>query len=208
MRSIAPLVLRPWTLPLIVVALIAPGVAAFSLVGPQLGLAVGALTVAAVIAIAAKARYEEEIEVAPSPDARYRLLIVTTAPIDEPRLVERLAAIAAEGDALDASGVEPELRVLAPVRPSRLERWATDVEGARDAARRALVVSLASLAAAGLDATGRVGDADPVQAIEDELHTFAAREVVLLEGSGIGAEEADEIRRRLDRPVRELAAAR
>lgn len=208
MRSIAPIVLRPWTLPLIVVALIAPAVAAFSLVGPQLGLAVGALTVAGVVAIAVRARYEEEIEVAASPDARYRVLVVTTAPIEDPRTIERVAAIAAEGDALGTSGGEPELLVLVPVQPSRLERWATDVEGARDAARRALVVTLASLAAAGLDASGKVGDEDPVQAIEDELHTFAAREVVLLDGPGIGPEQVQEIRRRLDRPVRELSRAR
>ena len=207
MRKLTPIVLRPWTLPLIVLALIAPAVVAFSLVGPQLGLAVGALTVFAVIAVAANARYEEEMRVAASPDARYRLLVVTTAPIEDPRMVERVAGIAAEGGALGEQAHDPELLVLAPVQPSRLERWATDVQGPRDAARRALVVSLAALAAAGLDARGKVGDADPVQAIEDELNTFAAREVVLLDGPGIGPEQAEEVRRRLDRPVRELAAA-
>ncbi len=204
MRSIAPLVLRPWTLPLIVLALSVPAIAGFALVGPQLGLAVGALTVAAVIAVAARARFEEEMEVAPQPDARYRLLIVATDPIDDPVVVERVAEIAAEGRALGDLDAEPELLVLTPARPSLLDRWATDLAAARDAARRALVVSIASLATAGLDASGRVGDADPVQAIEDALHTFAAREVVLVDGPGLGADDAEQIRRRLDRPLRQL----
>jgi len=205
MRRLVPLVLRPWTLPLIVLALIVPSIAAFSLVGPQLGVAVGALTATVLIGIAARMRFEEEIEVAPSPDERYRMLVVSTGPIENPAIVERVAELAEEGTSLtDGSPATPQLLVLAPAQPSLLDRWATDLRAARDLAHRALVVSLASFAAAGIDATGKVGDADPVQAIEDELHTFAAREVVLVDGPGIGHEQVEEVRRRLDRPVREI----
>ena len=205
MRRLVPLVLRPWTLPLIVLALIVPSIAAFSLVGPQLGVAVGALTATVLIGIAARMRFEEEIEVAPSPDERYRMLVVSTGPIEDPAIVERVAELAEEGTSLtDGSPATPQLLVLAPAQPSLLDRWATDLRAARDLAHRALVVSLASFAAAGIDATGKVGDADPVQAIEDELHTFAAREVVLVDGPGIGHEQVEEVRRRLDRPVREI----
>ena len=56
-----------------------------------------------------------------------------------------------------------------------------------------------------LGVAGRVADADPVQAIADQLPTFAAREVVLVTGPGIGPDEVDQVRRRLDRPVRLLA---
>jgi hypothetical protein len=202
MRRLMPLVLRPWALPLIVLGLVVPSVAAFSIVGPQLGLGVGALTVFVLVVIAARARFDEEIEVAPSPDARYRLLVVARQAVDDPATVERIAQVAAEGERTGAG--EPELRVLAPAPVSRLDRWASDLGEARDEAQRFLALSLASLAAAGLEATGKVGDPDPVQAIEDELRTFPAREVVLAGDDGLDAGQVEEIRRRLDRPVRQL----
>jgi hypothetical protein len=203
MERLVPLVLRSWSLPFVVLALVAPSVAAFSLAGPALGLAVGALTATAVIALAARARFDEEIEVATPPDRRYRLLVVAPEPLDDPALVERIVAIASEGEG--AAGREPaELRVLVPARSRRLDRWASDLEPARDQAQRTVAVSLGSLAAAGLDAAGSVGDGDPVQAVEDELRAFPAREVLLVDGPGLGSGEVEEVRRRLDRPVREL----
>jgi hypothetical protein len=203
MRRLVPLVLRSWTLPLVVLALVAPSVAAFSLAGPAPGLAVGALTVAAVVALAARARFDEEIEVAVAPDGRNRLLVVAPEPLEDPALVSEIAAIASAGEA--AAGPGPtEVRVIAPARSSRLDRWASDLEPARERAQRTVAVSLGTLAAAGLDAAGSVADGDPVQAVEDELRGFAAREVVLVDGPGIGAGEVEEVRRRLDRPVREL----
>jgi hypothetical protein len=203
MTRLVPLVLRPWALPLIVLALIAPAIAAFSLVGPALGLAVGALTVAAVLVFAARARFDEAIEVAPTRDRRYRLLVVTAEPLDDPGVIDRVASIASEGEA--AAGARgSQVRVLAPARASRLDRWASDLEPARAAARRTIAVSLGTLAAAGLEADGRVGDEDAVQAIEDELRAYAAREIVLVDGPGLGAGELEEVRRRLDRPVRRV----
>ena len=202
MRRLMPVVLRPWTLPLIVLALVAPSVAAFSIVGPQLGLAVGAFTVAAVILLAARAGYEEEIEVAAQPDARYRLLVVAPDAIDDPAAVEWIAAVAEEGRRHSTG--EPELRLLAPARMSRLDRWASDVRRSHDHAQRALALSVAAFAAAGLEATGSVGDGDAVQAIEDELRTFPAREVVLAGGESFPRSEVEELRRRLDRPIREI----
>ena len=205
MRRLVPLVLRSWSLPLVVILLVAPSVVAFSLVGPQLGLAVGALTAGAVVVLAARARYDEEIEVAPSPDDRYRLLVVTPEPLDDPAVVEQIVSIASEGvAATPGRGAPAELRVLAPARSSRLDRWASDLEPARGSAQRTLALSLASLAVAGLEASGHVGDGDPVQALEDELRGFPAREVVLIDGPGLGVSEIADVRRRLDRPVREL----
>ena len=68
-----------------------------------------------------------------------------------------------------------------------------------------LALSLATMAAAGVDASGSGGDADPVQAITDELHDYPAREVLLVAGPVLGRAEAEEVGRRLDRPVRLLA---
>jgi hypothetical protein len=199
-----PLVIRPWILPLIVAALVLPIIGGFLLAGPPLGLAVGALAVASLLVVAARAQYDEPIEVQPSGDRRYRLLVVSGEPV-EPETVERIAEIASEGRALLDRGEPAELLVLAPAHLGLLDRWASDLGDARDAAARALAVSIAALAAAGLTATGRVGDPDPVQAISDELASFPAREVVLVAGPTLGSVEAREVRRRLDRPVRLLS---
>jgi hypothetical protein len=206
MRRLVPIVFRPWTLPLIVLALVLPSIAGFALVGPQLGLAIGALTATALIVLAARARYDEPIEVATRPDRRYRLLVVASEPISEPSEAQRVSAIAAEGNrALGSDNGEPEILVLAPAIQGTLDRWASDVRKARDRAQEVLAVSMGTLTAAGLDVRGSVGDADAVQAIEDELRTFPAQEVVLVHGPDLGSEEDIEIRRRLDRPIRILA---
>lgn len=206
MRKLVPIVLRPWTLPFIVLALVAPSVAAFAVAGPQLGLAVGALTAGAVIVLAARARYDEPIEVAPRTDRRFRLLVVAVNPLADPREVEEIAAIVADGQRLlgAAEAGEPEVLVVAPAAQGTLDRWASDVGKARARARDVLAVSVGTLTAAGLDVRGRVGDPDAVQAIEDELRDFPAQEVAL---AGLSRADAEEVGRRLDRPVRRLAQA-
>jgi hypothetical protein len=206
MNRLVPLVIRPWMLPLIVAALAVPIIAGFLVAGPPLGLALGALAATTLLVLAARAQFDEPIEVRSSPDRRYRLLVVADEPVAEPRAVERIAEIANEGRAVLDRTEAPEVLVLAPARIGLLDRWATDVDAAREAAARVLAISIAALSAAGLDASGRVGDADPVQAITDELTTFPAREVVLVAGPGLGADEAEELGRRLDRPVRLLDA--
>ena len=204
MRRLMPVELRPWTLPLIVGALIAPTVAAFAVAGPQLGLAVGALTAAVVVVLAARAGYDEPIEVAPGPDRRYRLAVLTVDPIEAPATVDGLARIAAEAGRPGVDGEEPHVLVVAPAVASTLDRWASDVRAARERAQRNVAVSMASLTAAGLDAAGRVADGNPVQALEDELRSYPADEVVVIPGDEVDAGVLEEIRRRLDRPVREL----
>ena len=154
MRRLVPLVIRPWMLPVIVAALVVPIVGGFVLAGPPLGLAAGALAVAVLLVVAARTQYDEPIEVPASPDARYRVLVVSTEPLDDPGLVARIATIAGEGREVLGGAEEPQVRMLAPARASLLDRWASDVGKAREAAARVLAVSLASLAAAGLDASG------------------------------------------------------
>jgi hypothetical protein len=207
MRRLLPVVLRPWSLPLIVLALIAPTIVAFSLGGPHIGLAVGALTATALIVLAARAGYDEPIEVAPTEDRRYRVAVLSVDPVEDPARVEAVARIAAEGErARPGAGdsEEPHVLVVAPAVSSTLDRWASDVRASRRRARRSVAVSMASLTAAGLEAAGRVADGDPVQALEDELRSYPADEVVVVTGAEIDAGALEEIRRRLDRPVREL----
>jgi hypothetical protein len=204
MRRLVPLDIRPWMLPLIVAALAVPIIGGFALAGPPLGLALGAVATTALLVLAARAKFDEPIEVRPSSDRRYRLMVVADEPVEEPGVVSRIAEIAGEGrDVLDRSQA-PEVLVLAPARLGLLDRWATDLAAAREAAARVVAISIAALATAGIEASGRIGDSDPVQAITDELNTFSAREVVLVAGPGLGPDEAQELGRRLDRPVRLL----
>jgi hypothetical protein len=91
--------------------------------------------------------------------------------------------------------------VLSPARIGFLDRWASDVEGARRDAQRRLVISVAALAAAGIEAEARVGDEDVVQAVEDQLGSFPATEVILVTAAGEDDEAAsaaaEELRTRL-----------
>jgi hypothetical protein len=168
---------RPWTLPLIVAAVVVPVAAAFVLGGPGLGVAVGALVALAIAVVAVRARPEEPIEVAEGAEGR-RILVVLSVPVEDPAAVR---AIAAE-TGIDDPDAGAEVLVLAPARTGFLDRWASDVAGAREAAQRRLVLTVAALAKADVDAEGRVGDEDLVQATEDRLRSFAASEVVLATG--------------------------
>lgn len=173
-----------WKLPLIVAALAVPVVAGFLLAGPALGVAIGALAVLAILVVAARMRPRGPIGAAPDDGAR-RVLVVATAPVESPAAVARLVRDGGLGN-----GGEAEVRVLAPASIGFLDRWASDVEGARRAAQESLVATVAALAKAGVEAEARVGDEDVVQAVEDQLGSFAATEVVLAGAAGDEAVDA------------------
>ena len=78
-----------------------------------------------------------------------------------------------------AEGVHEEVLVVCPALNSVVRHWASDEDGARAAAQRRLDASLARLAGEGVEARGEVGDADPLQAMEDALRTFGADEIVI-----------------------------
>lgn len=206
MRKLEPIRLKPWTLPLIIVAVAVPIVAAFMFGGPGAGLAAGALAVFVILVIAARARFDEPIEVGVSPGNRYMLLVVAIGVVGDPGLAGAIAGIASEGAKATGTGAvaDAEVLVMAPALNTAVAHWLSDLRKARLDAQRRLAISLASLAAAHLDARGEVGDSDPVQAVEDTLRSFPAQEVVFVTPSGHQG-EVEEVRRRLDRPVRVLA---
>jgi hypothetical protein len=74
---------------------------------------------------------------------------------------------------------KPELRVVAPVLPSRAHYIASDIDRELAEARKRLNATLAWAAEHGLRASGRVHDIGPVAAIEDELRTFRADELII-----------------------------
>jgi hypothetical protein len=205
LKNLQPVLLKPWLLPFIVLAVAVPIVAAFMFGGPAAGLAVGAIAAAVILILAARARYDEPIEVGPPPEGLYALLVVLATPLEDPGLAGAVAEIAWAGArATGADGpLTPDILVVAPAFNKGLAHWLSDLGSARFEAQRRLAVSLGTLAAANLEARGRVGDSDAVQAIEDTLRTFPAQEVVFIAGPD-QSQEIDDVRRRLDRPVRQL----
>lgn len=189
--------IKPWALPLIVGAIAVPIAVGFLVAGPALGLAVGALVGAAMLVIVVRMRPYERIEVASAEDQRHRVLVVVLAPIEDPEAASKVADVARPGG---------EVLVLAPALNRRLAHWASDLDSAREAAQRTLVLSLGTLAAADVDGRGRVGDTDAVQAVEDTLRDFPADEAVLVaapvEGKGAVSRTLASLRSRLDLPLR------
>lgn len=183
-----------WKLPVIVTALALPIVAGFLLAGPALGVAMGALAVLTILVVAARQRPQGPIGVTRS-DGRRGVLIVVTCAAEEPAAIGKIVRAAG----LEDEDEDAEVRVLAPARIGFLDRWASDVEGSRRAAQESLVATVAALAKAGVEAEARVGDEDLVQAVEDQLQSFAASEVVLVGAGGVDAEEdaVAELRSRL-----------
>jgi len=168
---------------LVVAAIAVPVIGGFYAAGPGLGLAVGALIVATLIFIAVRQRPREEIGEPVAADERRHLLVVLSRAVAEQPAAGEIAAMVESGD-------EPaEVLLLAPARLGFLDRWASDLEGARRQAQARLVLTVASLAKAGIAAEARVGDEDLVQAVEDQLQSFGATEVVLITGSA--AEDAE-----------------
>ena len=188
--------LKPWTLPLIVAAIAVPIVGGFFIAGPPLGLAVGFIATASLVVIAASQRPGGLIETASAADSRHRVLVVISRELNGPAATARLEELADD---------DAEVRVVAPAQAGVLDRWATDVARARAEAQRKLVVSVASLGKANVVSTAAVGDQDLVRAVEDQLRTFAANEVVLVTGPPDEDPEGDraaaELERRLAQPL-------
>lgn len=182
--------------------MVIPMFAGFVLFGTAAGGALGGLTLVTIVVVAARAETGARIEVAEAgPGVPEGLLVVVTAAIEEPVTAGVVAAIA--DPSRPESGAEG-LLLIAPARGRLLDRWTDDLEAARFESQRVLAVSLATLAAAGIDAEGRVGDGDTVQATEDALHSYAATEVLIVAREGGSERQIKELERRLDRPVRRV----
>ena len=191
--------MTPWKLPLVVAAIAVPIALSFLLIGPAMGLPVGAFVAVAIVYIAVRQRPRGAIEPAAADRAERRLLIVIADPLEDPAAVEQVSR-AARGDV--------EVMILAPARIGFLDRWASDVESARRDAQRRLVISVAALAAAGVEAEARVGDEDVVQAVEDQLGDYPATEVILITADRTATAAADELRSRLRADFRWIVSGR
>jgi hypothetical protein len=104
------------------------------------------------------------------PDEK-RILVVANETVGGRALRERISR--------SSEGYNAEVLVVSPALNKPLKHWVSDEDQARSEAQRRLHQSLARLSEAGISARGEVGDADPVQAIEDALRTFGADEVII-----------------------------
>jgi hypothetical protein len=163
----------PWKLPLIVAAIAVPIAAAFYTGGPGIGVSVGALVAVTIVVVAVRDRPRGAIGTAATGGGR-RVLVVVSRPVEDAGVIREIVAAAGPGRE------DGDLIALAPARIGFLDRWASDLEGARAEAQRNLVITVASLAKAGIAAQARVGDEDLVQAVEDTLQSFPATDVILV----------------------------
>ncbi len=100
-----------------------------------------------------------------------RVLVVANETLAGRRLQDEIRRATSAGPA--------RVLVLSPALNSPLRHLVSDEDGARASAEVRLARSLAALESAGIEATGTVSDADPLQAIEDALHTFGADEIII-----------------------------
>lgn len=108
---------------------------------------------------------------APHPAGERRILVVANETVAGGELLNEIRR--------RANGTRTSLLVVTPALNSQMKHWASDEDGARAAAQARLDASLEALHMAGLDASGEVGDDDPLQAIDDALRTFAPDELII-----------------------------
>jgi GABA permease len=92
---------------------------------------------------------------------------------------ETVAGRALRSEVVNRAGAGADVYVVCPALNSPIRHWASDEDAARAQAEERLGESLAALAAEGVEAHGEVGDADPIQAMDDALRTFGVDEIII-----------------------------
>jgi len=103
-----------------------------------------------------------------------------------------------------------QLDILAPLRCSRSHYLASDFDQETEEARARLDASLVWAAEQGFEARGEVGDANPLNAIEDELRDFGPDAVIFVthpddRSTWLESRELERVRAELDVPVTQVA---
>lgn len=159
---------------LLTVAAFAAVALASLLGGPWVGVPVWAVATVAAAFLYLRRRPERPVKTAPAHvgavDERRILVVANETPPDE-RLVQEVERAAA--------GRRAQVLVVSPALVSLVRHWTSDVDGAQAQAQQRLDATLGLLRAAGIEAQGRTGDEDPLQAIEDALRTFGADAIII-----------------------------
>lgn len=107
-----------------------------------------------------------------TPEGMHRILVIANETVGGRTLRDEVERRAQERE-------RTEILVVAPALNSPVRHWVSDQDTARAAAQERVRTSVERLAGTGLTVRGEVGDAEPLQAIEDALRSFGADEVVL-----------------------------
>jgi hypothetical protein len=145
-----------------------------SLINSWVGFAVFlVLTAVALWAALRRGEPEAPLRQAPaeSPAGEHRILVVANETVGGRELLAEISS--------RSIGRKAVVLVVCPALNSPLRHWVSDEDQARAAAHARLDQSLASMRAAGIQATGEIGDGDPIQAIEDALRTFRPDELIV-----------------------------
>jgi hypothetical protein len=131
-------------------------------------------------------------------DSDRRILVIANETVGGGALRDRIEE--------KAKGFSTEVLVVTPALNTPLRHWVSDEDGARDDAAARLAVSLSALRAVGIQARGEVGDADPVQALDDACRMFGPDEIIISthpEGRSHWLETGvvDRARERVDVPI-------
>lgn len=159
---------------LIVVALLAPVVlvAVVFSTGVALGLAGGlALGLLAGLFFLKREEPRGKAALRPRPaDGTHRVLVVAN---------QTMGGRALRNEIAERSHGPTDVWVVCPALNSKVKHWTNEEDRARAQAQERLERLLGDLRREGLDASGDIGDDDPVQAMEDALRRFPADEVVI-----------------------------
>ena len=121
-----------------------------------------------------RARREPPVRTTPvrrSAPGERRILVIANETVGGETLREEIRRRAEDYDEL--------VRVICPTLLSRVRFVASDEDAARAQAQERLAHSLSRLREIGVNCDGEVGEADPLQAIEDQLRTFGADEIII-----------------------------
>ncbi|PTL59208.1 hypothetical protein [Paraconexibacter algicola] len=107
----------------------------------------------------------------PAPtDVLVTTLPVATPPVPDPATLRTVLLTPSpyrSGVAAQLAAEGRPVHVVVPMRPTRLQAWCSDIDGAHAAALRVVHGWLDGLAAHGVRATGEVGDPDHAVALAD-----------------------------------------
>src|SRR6266516_7450163 len=127
--------------------------------GKWAGLAVFAVLTLAIVGVWLRARREEAIEptrtASKSAEGERRILVIANETVGGRTLLDEIRR--------HSEGVREEILVVVPALNSPLKHWASDEDGAREAAQQRLDASIARLRESGVEARGEVGDGEPLQ---------------------------------------------
>jgi hypothetical protein len=109
-----------------------------------------------------------------APAVRHRVLAIVTDALEGPEPIDEIRRAGA--------GDGAEVRLIFPaVEATPFRHTLGDIDGPTREAEERLRVSLDSLSRNGVDASGEVGDPDPVQAAQDALREAPADEILIFE---------------------------